>query len=85
MPVGLALVNNPASLQWSPFEEHRVAVCRVTCISSNVQVATANRPGHTPTSGIIYFLDFLPHNDVEIDTQVNLNIGAKQLAWYFYS
>nr|QRZ58753.1 Gsp-co-occurring protein 3 [Malawimonas jakobiformis] len=69
MGVGICLVNNPGSLQWSPFVENQLAV------------ATANRPGHTPISGILYFLNFLPENQIEVDTQVQLNVGTKLLAW----
>jgi WD40 repeat protein len=69
MGVGICLTNNPHSLQWSPFQENLLAV------------ATSNRPGHTPISGIIYFLEFLPKNNIEIQTQVQLNVGVNKIVW----
>lgn len=69
MPVGICLTDNPHSLQWSPFQENLLAV------------ATSNRPGHTPISGILYFCEFLPDNQVEIAHQIQLNIGLDQLCW----
>lgn len=69
MGVGICLVDNPHSLQWSPFQDNLLAV------------ATSNRPGHTPISGILYFLEFLPKNNIEIEHQIQLNIGTNLLAW----
>lgn len=69
MGVGICVVNNPHDLQWSPFEENLLAVsCR-------------NRPGHTPISGVLYTLEFMPVNDIEIRDQVQLNVGLDLLAW----
>jgi len=69
MAVGICLVNNPHSLEWSPFLENQLAV------------ATSNRPGHTPISGILYLLRFEPNNQVEIEHQIQLNVGLQQVLW----
>jgi WD40 repeat protein len=69
MGVGICVTDNPHCLQWSPFQENLLAV------------STSNRPGHTPISGILYFLEFLPENDLEIAHQVQLNIGTDKMAW----
>ncbi|KAG2391877.1 hypothetical protein C9374_013362 [Naegleria lovaniensis] len=69
MGVGICVVNNPHSIEWSPFIENRLAV------------ATSNRPGHTPISGVIYLLDFLPKNDIEIEHQIQLNVGCHHVLW----
>ncbi|EFC35414.1 predicted protein [Naegleria gruberi] len=69
MGVGICLVNNPHSLEWSPFIENQLAV------------ATSNRPGHTPISGIIYLLSFLPKNEIEIEHQIQLNVGCQHILW----
>jgi len=67
--VGICLANNPHSLQWNPFKDNQlVAAC-------------ANRPGHSPISGILYFLDFYPENQVEIADQVQLNIGCDRVCF----
>jgi len=69
MGVGICLVDLPHSLQWSPFVENLLAV------------GTSNRPGHSPISGILYYLEFLPENNIEIAHQIQLNVGVNQIAW----
>lgn len=69
MGVGICLTDNPHSLQWSPFQENLLVV------------ASSNRPGHSPISGILYFLEFLPKNEIEIKHQIQLNLGADQVIW----
>lgn len=69
MGVGIALVDNPHGVAWSPFQENLLAV------------STSNRPGHTPISGILYLLEFLPQNQVEIEHQIELNVGLHQVVW----
>jgi WD40 repeat protein len=69
MGVGICLVDNPHSLQWSPFKDNILAV------------ASSNRPNHTPISGIIYFLEFKPRNQIDVEHQIQMNVGADQLCW----
>ncbi|KAL0482804.1 peroxin [Acrasis kona] len=69
MSVGICLVNNPHSLQWSPFQDNLLVV------------ATSNRPNHTPISGILYFLSFHPKNQVEVEDQIQTNVGMDQVVW----
>jgi WD40 repeat protein len=69
MGVGICLVNNPHSLQWNPFQDNLLAV------------ATSNRPNHTPISGVIYFLEFKPRNQISVEHQIQMNVGADQMCW----
>ncbi|KAL9654810.1 hypothetical protein ABK040_008603 [Willaertia magna] len=69
MGVGICVVNNPHSIKWCPFQENLLAV------------ATSNRPGHSPISGVIYLLSFQPKNDIEIEHQIQLNVGCDRILW----